>query len=242
MIIEREKIVHSDIDPVAFERPLSRTYWLSKKWSRELPDSVRMSLSGFRAMNRTLEPEEIEKASHSVLGFCDFATGVIHVSSPRMHRKQADESITYADNIWDRAFEARLIKYTRIHRPAGALSPSKIRIQSAESLLRDLEAMLKEEDAPDFLNRPTPFAYETAEKFIKSAYTHYVGSAPSPTLGPDGDGGMVVEWQSGQRIVRLVVAPDKNAKTYIYRRGNNESAVDHVPSGTILAQRLLTVF
>lgn len=104
------------------------------------------------------------------------------------------------------------------------------------------EAMANEQDEPDSLNRPTPYAYETAKEFIKSAYTHYVGTAPLPTLGPDGNGGMVVEWQSDQGTVRLVVADDKNAKTYIYRRANDESAVDHVPSGAILAQRLLGVF
>lgn len=246
MIIEREKI-DSDIDPISFERPLSQAYWHSKGWNYELPDTVLVSVEGLYAI-QTLRPEGIKEASSAVLASCniptsDFSLAVIHVSfSPLMRKKQVEGFIGYADHIWDRALEARLIKSTRVHRQIGALSLSTIRLQSAEPLLRDLEALAKEEDEPDFLNRPTPFAYETAKEFIRSAYTHFVGSAPPPTLGPDGDGGMIVEWQSDQRIVRLVVAPDKNAKTYIYRRANNESAVDHVPSGTILAQRLLTVF
>jgi hypothetical protein len=246
VIIEREKI-DSDIDPIGFERPLSQAYWHSKGWNYEVPDSVLVSVEGLYAI-RTLKPEGIKEASSAVLGSCDIPTSdislaVIHVvSSPLVRKKQVEGFIGYADHIWDRALEARLIKSPRVHRPIGVLSLSTIRRQSAEPLLRDLEAMSKEEDEPDFLNRPTPFAHETAEKLIRDAYSHYVGSAPPATLGPDGDGGMVAEWQSGQRVVRLIVAPNKNAKTYIYRRANNESAVDHVPSGTILAQRLLTVF
>src|SRR5438067_1452138 len=112
MIIER--ITNKHIDPINFERPLSESYWYGKIWNREIPDSLRMSLSGYRAMNRILEPEEIEKASHSVLGFCDLASGVIFVSSPKTHKKQVEQFITCEDNIWGRALEARR---TRVHRP-----------------------------------------------------------------------------------------------------------------------------
>ena len=242
MIIVREKIVHSDIDPVAFERPLSRTYWLSKKWSRELPDSLRMSLSGFRAMNRTLEPEEIVKASHSVLGFCDLATGVIHVSSARIHKQQAEQFKTCADNIWDRALEARLIKYTRVHRPAESLSLTTIRFQSAEPLLRELEAMLREEDEADFLHRPTQDAYDFARQMIEASYTHHVGSAPVPTLAPDGEGGIVAEWKDGRRTVRLIVSASQERKSYVYSRGPSRSLVDYSVSGLTLSQQLSSIF
>jgi hypothetical protein len=243
VIIEREKIVHSDIDPVAFERPLSRTYWLSKKWSLELPDSVRLSVEGLRAMNRILEPEEIEEASHAVLGFCDIATGVIHLSSPQMHKKQGEKFIAYADNIWDRALEARLIKRTRVHRQAGALSLLKLRRQSAESLLLDLEAMLKEQDEPDFLHRPTKYAYDFAEQLIKDSYTHYLGSAPIPAIGPDGEGGIVLEWKSaGRCVVRLIIPPSEDRKSYIYSRGLSRSEVDYSVSALALARQLCSTF
>lgn len=245
MKVEKEKVSHSGFEPISFERPSSRAYWYSQRWSRELPDRVRLGVEGLRAMNRTLEPEIVEQASRAVLErLCAATDAVVHVSSVRAHKKQFKGFIAYSDSIWnwDRALEVRLIKSSRVHRQLGALSVSPMHVQSAEPLLRDLEAMSKEEDEPDFLNRPTPFAYETAEKLIRGAYSHYVGSAPLATLGPDGDGGVIAEWQSDQRIVRLIVAPNENAKTYIYRRANNESAVDHVPSEIVLALRLRTVF
>lgn len=237
-----EKIVTSHINPINFEH-LSPAYSCSKMWSRELPDSVRMSLSGFRAMNRTVEPEEIEKASHSVLGLCDFATRTIYLSSHRMHKKQTEKSITYADNIWDRALEARLIKRTRVHRQGGALSLLKIRRQGAESLLRDLEAMLKEQDEPDFLHRPTKYAYDFADQLIKDSYTHYVGSAPIPTVGPDGEGGIVLEWKSaGRSVVRVIIPSNEDKKSYIYSRGLSRSEVDYSVSALALAHQLCSTF
>jgi hypothetical protein len=136
MIIER--IASKHIDPINFERPLSESYWYGKIWNREIPDSLRMSLSGYRAMNRVLETEEIEKAAHAVLGFCDLATGVIFVS-PKTHKKQVEQFTTYADRIWDRALEAR-IKYTKIHRQGGALSLSKVRTIHTQSARAGLSA------------------------------------------------------------------------------------------------------
>ena len=167
----------------------------------------------------------------------------VSTSTHHKHKRQVKGIILYADGICELASHVLIESRARLRKQSeSVIVPSVEQSLIAQRLLEELEAMLNEKDEPDFLNRPTPFAYDTAREFIKDAYTHYVGSPPRPTLGPDGDGGMVAEWQSGQRIVRLVVAPDKNAKTYIYRRGNNESAVDHVPSGTMLAQRLLTVF
>jgi len=231
MIIE--PIANKHIDPINFERPLSESYWYGKIWNRELPDSVRLSLAGIRVINRTLEPEEIEEASHSVLGFCDLSTGVIHLSSPKTHKKY----------ICDRAFEARLIKRKRVHRQVGELSLSKVRRQSAESLLRDLEAMLKEQDEPDFLHRPTKYAYDFAEQLIKDSYTHYVGSAPIPTVGPDGEGGVVLEWKStGRCVVRMIIPSSDDKKSYIYTRGLSRSEVDYSVSALALANQLRSTF
>jgi len=238
MIIE--PITNKHIDPINFERPLSESYWYGKIWNREIPNSLRMSLSGYRAMNRILEPEEIEKASHSVLGFCDLASGVIFVSPPKTHKKQVEQFITCEDNIWGRALEARRI---RVHKPLGALSLSTIRIQSAEPLLRDLEAMLKEEDEPDFLHRPTQYAYDLTEQLIKDSYTHYIGSAPVPTIAPDGNGGATVEWRSADGgVVRLIIPARQNGKHYIYTKDLKRSHIDYEVSGLAIAQQLRSVF
>jgi hypothetical protein len=102
--------------------------------------------------------------------------------------------------------------------------------------------MLKEQDEPDFLHRPTEHAYDTARQIIENSYTHYVGSSPIPAIAPDGTGGVIVEWKSGQRVVRLIVAATTDKKSYLYSKGNDQSVIDHSASGSILAQRLRFIF
>lgn len=113
---------------------------------------------------------------------------------------------------------------------------------TARRVLDDLNAMLKEQDEPDFLHRPTDPAYKLARHVIKSAYTHYLGFAPVPAIAPDGDGGLIVEWKSGQREVSLIAAPSKEQKSYVYSRGAKTARIDYGPSGLILAKRLRSTF
>jgi hypothetical protein len=230
------------VEPLAFERPLSENYWLSKTWSQELPDSVTMSTSRFPLVNRTLlEPEEMEETSHYVVGFCDLTTGVIRVSS-RKHKRQAEEHLTEEDSSWGRAlFWGRASKLHPIKRTRVSLS--KMRLQSADPLLRDLEAMLKEEDEPDFLHRPTQYSYDLTKQLVKDSYTHYIGSAPVPTIAPDGDGGATVEWRSADgSVVRLIIRASQNGKHYIYSENLDRSHVDYVVSGLAIAQQLRSIF
>lgn len=241
MIIEREKI-DSDIDPVGFERPLSQAYWLSKTWNIELPDSVLLTPEGIYAIQNLTPERGGETSGDTVLGSCNIHTGEIFIALASPMRKKQIHGFEYADHIWGRALEAR-IKSKRGHRSAGVLSGPTMRIQSAEPLLRDLEAMLKGEDEPDFLHRPSPYAYKLTKQLVKDLYTHYVGSAPVPTIAPDGDGGATVEWMSAAgNIVRLIVPPDQDAKHYIYTKDLKRSHIDYEVSGLVIAQQLRSVF
>ncbi|MGH9871787.1 MAG: hypothetical protein ACRD9S_04880 [Pyrinomonadaceae bacterium] len=241
MIIEKEKIVHHDIDPISFERP-SRAYWYSKRWSRELPESVRLSLEGLRAMNRSLEPEAVEHASGAVLErLCEVADAVVHITPLRTHKRQVKGFIAYSDNIWDRALEARSISRTRTHTQPIVLS--RDRTPTAKDVLRDLDSMLEEQvDDPDFQHRPTKYAHELAHQIIESSYTHDIGVPPVPAIAPDGDGGLVVEWKTGNRIVRLIICADQGGKSYIYSREPHRSLVERSVSGLVLAQQLSRIF
>jgi hypothetical protein len=114
--------------------------------------------------------------------------------------------------------------------------------QDVRPILAELDAMLNEKDEPDFLHRPKDYAYDIARKSIKNAYTHYLGSAPSPAVAPDGEGGLIVEWKSGQRVVCLITAPGEDRKSYVYSKGAKSAQVDYDTSGLILAQRLRSIF
>jgi len=115
-------------------------------------------------------------------------------------------------------------------------------VRNGQLVLLDLESMLKEEDEPDFKHKPTDGAYKLARKTLKSAYTHFVGSAPIPAIAPDGDGGLIVEWESGELEVRLISARSKDHKSYIYSRGAKVAKIDYEVSGLILAQVLCSTF
>lgn len=114
--------------------------------------------------------------------------------------------------------------------------------QSASPVLLDLEAMLEEQDEPDFRHRPSEYASSVVREIIENSYTHYLGSAPIPAIAPDGNGGLVVEWKSARRIVRLIISANEGGKNYVYSRGGNRSQVEHSASGLIVAHQLRSIF
>lgn len=115
-------------------------------------------------------------------------------------------------------------------------------VRTGKNILRDLDTLREAQDAPDFTRRPTDEAYKAARKSLKAAYTHYVGSAPAPAIAPDGDGGLVVQWKSGKREVRLVVPPGEVEKSYVFSRGDKTAKVDYDISGFVLARQLRSTF
>lgn len=124
----------------------------------------------------------------------------------------------------------------------------KLTVRSAEAvsitqtILQDLQAMLQEEDEPDFLHCPTEYAYDSAKRMIEELDTHDGGSAPTPTIAPDGEGGIIAEWKSGDRIVRMIIPPRQDRRSYVYSREPNRSQIDYTGSGLVLAQQLCSIF
>jgi hypothetical protein len=167
----------------------------------------------------------------------------VHTTVHYKHKRQVKGLIVYTNGVCDLASTVLQESRARLNKPSK-FTAQRILSNSIvlERIRRKLDAMLQEEDEPDFLNKPNEFATNKFRAFIESAYTHHVGQSPVPAIAPDGDGGVVAEWKAGQSIVRLIVAPDDVGKTYIYRKGNQESAIDHSPSGLLLAQRLTSIF
>jgi len=109
-------------------------------------------------------------------------------------------------------------------------------------VLQELDSLRNAQDEPDFMHSITEDAYKLAKEIIEGAYTHSTGSAPTPAAAPDGDGGVVVEWKSGKREVRLISAASKDRKSYIYSRGAKTAKIDYEISGAILANVLRATF
>lgn len=146
------------------------------------------------------------------------------------NKKQVQGFNVYTNRICERASE--LLSSHVLSVPA----------QTAQPVLRELEAMLREEDEDDFLHRPTQDAYDFARQIIEASYTHHVGSAPVPTLAPNGEGGLVAEWKDGRRTVRLIVPASREGKSYVYSRGPSRSLVEYSVSGLTLSQQLSSIF
>src|SRR5688572_32960002 len=83
-----------------------------------------------------------------------------------------------------------------VSQPSGAV----------EAALRMLDSLRDAEDEPDFMHSITKSVHQLAREIIENVYARSAGSAPTLAAAPDGDGGVVVEWKSGKREVRLVLA------------------------------------
>lgn len=165
---------------------------------------------------------------------------ITHIRSQRS--KQHKAGIRYEADYCYSAFDALLAERERAAHQHAKVDRVRKAAPTAQYILRGLEAMLNAQDEPDFIRRPTDYAYDLTRVIIEGAYTHYVGSAPVPTFAPDGDGGIRVEWQAGQRIVRLVVPDSEDAESYVYNNVSPAPRVDKPAMDLILARRLRTTF
>lgn len=167
---------------------------------------------------------------------------VVHTSAHQRHKRQVKGFIVYADGNCEPASQVLSSSCARVRKQSYLVVRSEQASQTAQHILRDLAATLQEQDEPDFLHRPTQYAYDTTRQIIEDSYTHYVGFAPSATIAPDGEGGIIAEWKSGRRIVRLIISANQNGKSYVYSRGPNRSLVDYSASGLTLSLQLSSVF
>lgn len=226
-----------DLEPFEFERRVSHADEIGRGWNRSLPKNV-LTNDMLAAYKRALDPQLMEQASN-VYEKCKGMMAVVDIPH-RRYKRHTKEYIIYTDAVCDQALES-ISKSPAKRRAEAEVRPQKV-AQSSQDILRDLETLREAQEAPDFTRRPTDEAYKAANESLTAAYTHYVGSAPIPALAPDGDGGVVVQWKSGKREVRLVVPPEGEEKSYIYSRGDKTAKVDYDISGSVLAQQLRSTF
>jgi hypothetical protein len=241
-----EKIANSDIDPPIFNRD-STASDLTRNWRAGICREDWGNVISYKydpAIAEAVEAitRELADCFHEGYPRRYFYTRVPGIKK-RVHLKLWGDVRTA-----QRPLAYWFIVNNRLTADFVSLEPSVIvplqeaLAQSAEPILRELEAMLAEQDEPDFRHRPSDYAYDTARQIIRSAYTHHVASAPKPTLAPDGDGGLRIEWQSGRRIVRLIIPHSQNEEGYVYSRRDGPSEIDEPATDEALARRLRSIF
>ena len=94
----------------------------------------------------------------------------------------------------------------------------------ADSLFDRIE-QIKSIDDLEF--RPTEFALATTIDFVKDLDP----SLPIPTLMPDGEGGIALEWERGEgidrRLARNIFHGTPDQRSYLYYRDNQGSAISY---------------
>ncbi|MDQ2730908.1 MAG: hypothetical protein M3Y56_04555 [Armatimonadota bacterium] len=87
--------------------------------------------------------------------------------------------------------------------------------------------------------RPSSHAFTTASSLMTSARLLLKTGYPRAVLSADGDGGIRIEWVSGEREVRLIIPANEHSKGYIYHQQGENPVVDPTPpTGTTLAKWL----
>ncbi|MGB9178168.1 MAG: hypothetical protein WCB68_02895, partial [Pyrinomonadaceae bacterium] len=202
-----------------------------------------LSVNALPTYNLTLDPQEIKEAHRALLqGLCDAHGLEAAVRVAPSNKRNVSGFVIYADRIWGQALKALSNCPVRTDIRSELALPAREAGHVVQQVLRELEALLEEENEPDFMHSPTRDAYDLTRQIIENAYTHYIGSAPIPAIAPDGDGGVIVEWQSDRRIVRLIVPASKDESSYVYSKGDSPSEIDDPATDVALAQRLRTIF
>lgn len=116
---------------------------------------------------------------------------------------------------------------------------SKVSKTSHLSGLKAEIALMKIGDDED---SPSLKAEDTVERVVEEAYRHAAIILPTPSIVPDGMGGLIVEWRSGFCLVRLIVPASEANKPYIYSKTSQPSELSYDVSGQELASRLKSVF
>jgi hypothetical protein len=77
----------------------------------------------------------------------------------------------------------------------------------------------------------------TIDLLYRASRTMY-SPLPAGVLYPDGDGGLRVDWESGDRQVRLVVHPSDPAQDYVYHQEGRDYSLDAGVTPEMLRQQL----
>ena len=94
-------------------------------------------------------------------------------------------------------------------------------LQTARMLDEIAELNTSDEDF-----RPTSHASVTASRLIANLYD-VPNPFPSPSIAPDGDGGILFDWNQGARMIRLIIPDSPERRGYLYHEEGDAFAAEY---------------
>jgi hypothetical protein len=116
-------------------------------------------------------------------------------------------------------------------RPEAVASPE------LEDLHAELWGVMTSDEYDEEFIRPTWDAFTKAVRLVSHA-ARDLGDLPPGSAAPDGEGGLRLHWEAGDRNVRLVIPGLPRKHSYIYYEDPSEHAVRYDVSGDALRERL----
>jgi hypothetical protein len=117
-------------------------------------------------------------------------------------------------------------------------------VDRTEEVLGELDALLRVENSNGYTFQASRHAYENARAYLESIrFSISSDFRYRPTLIPDGEGGIDIEWESGRKRVAISCRANQDQQDCIYWRevgAGNYEARDVSPDG--LRDRLTWLF
>lgn len=111
------------------------------------------------------------------------------------------------------------------------------RLETMAENLRRLAGLLLDEEYDDDFLRPTRVAFEAAWEILVAAEEARLSGLPPASPAPVGDGGILIDWERGDRRVFLAIPADPS-EGYIYLRGPEYRRTIRELSGEALSSSL----
>src|SRR5215831_9834145 len=110
------------------------------------------------------------------------------------------------------------------------------------AIREEIEKLLELKNDEEHGFKPTDYASEFALTLIRAAYESLDGVFPMPDIMPDGENGIIVEWErekGGRRcLASLIIRSNPSHRSYLYLRSGAASEVKYNLSGQLIAEQL----
>ena len=110
-------------------------------------------------------------------------------------------------------------------------------IDPVSELFDKLDSMQNLENAHGYTFSATPHAYKNAKLYLEGIrFQMSADFRLRPSLMPDGEGGIDIEWESGEKEITLSCRGSESQQDFIYWQGDKYDAGDATPE--LLRERL----
>ena len=118
-----------------------------------------------------------------------------------------------------------------------ALQSHQLVLQSQKRIRARLLTELAELESSDQDFKPTKYASTTAKNLIDELFRVPL-LFPVPSILPDGDGGILLDWNRGTRMARLIIPDSPGRQGYLYHEDDQGYAAEYDLSNESIKTRL----